>query len=253
MMKLQGNVFRDAPLSAEELFETLCSEGDIRIERIVSTGQSSAQGFWYDQAENEWVVLLQGSAALEYEGEEKERVELRRGDWLMIPAHRRHRVAFTSSDPCCIWLAFFFGRHEKRVTDGQRSDMSGNNMANNAGDDVVRQVKEVLQAEGLVTARLVDSVLRTSQLASLTTPEMRDMFDRWLDIVATQVLHELNGKMSEKGECDLPALAQNIGVGETTLFSLLVFLHRSGRIRIEGLRFSLEQGKNPEACDCLTR
>ena len=74
----------------EEFIETICSGGRFRIERIVSRGHSSPEGFWYDQAEDEWVVLLSGRARLSFEAGES--VELSPGDYLDIPAHCRHRV-----------------------------------------------------------------------------------------------------------------------------------------------------------------
>ena len=114
-------------------------------------------------------------------------------------------------------------------------------------DEMMKNVKEMLESERLLTARLVDSILRTSQVASAATPEMQDMFSQWLSLIGEQVLREIG----EKGECDIPALSQAIVVGETTLFSLLVFLHRSGRIRVENVRVSAGNGKNAEACGCL--
>ncbi len=113
--------------------------------------------------------------------------------------------------------------------------------------DLMGQVKEVLDSERLLTARMVDSVLRTSQLAALATPEMQDMFDQWVVLIGRQVLSEIG----PSGECDIPSLAEKIGVGETTLFSLLVYLHRSGKIRIDGVRFAGGRGRNEEACGCL--
>ncbi|MDR3264997.1 MAG: cupin domain-containing protein [Synergistaceae bacterium] len=108
MTELRGNVFWNesipGPEDAERV-ETLWAGRRARVERIVSTGQSSSEGFWYDQEEDEWVVLLEGFAVLEYE--DGGRAELRRGDWLLIPARCRHRVACTSPDPPCVWLAFF--------------------------------------------------------------------------------------------------------------------------------------------------
>lgn len=91
-----------------ELHETLLrQEGHgLLIERIVSTGQVSPPGFWYDQAQNEWVLLLQGRAVLEWD--DGRSMALQQGDWLYIPAHTRHRVAWTSGDPPCIWLAVHF-------------------------------------------------------------------------------------------------------------------------------------------------
>ena len=80
---------------------------DVRIERIVSQGHCSADGFWYDQDENEWVMVVQGHATLEYE-ETGHVVEMKAGDWVDIPAHCRHRVAWTDPDQPTIWLAVFY-------------------------------------------------------------------------------------------------------------------------------------------------
>ena len=92
-------------LGAEE-FETLASLGGMRIERIVSRGQSSPPGFWYDQAHAEWIVVLQGAAHLRIEGEDVK--ILRPGDSLMLAAHVRHRVEWTDPDSPTIWLAVHF-------------------------------------------------------------------------------------------------------------------------------------------------
>lgn len=91
------------PLSGE-LVETLFDRRGLRIERIVSTGQATPDGAWYDQGADEWVLLVAGSARLHIEGEARER-ELAAGDWLLLPAHCRHRVTWTQSDPPTIWLA----------------------------------------------------------------------------------------------------------------------------------------------------
>jgi cupin 2 domain-containing protein len=92
---------------SEELLTTIhCGEG-LRIERIVSQGQSSPEGFWYDQDDNEWVLVLQGNAAVQFEGE-AEPVELRRGSYLNIPAHARHRVVRTDPDQQTVWLAIYY-------------------------------------------------------------------------------------------------------------------------------------------------
>ena len=90
------------PLSAE-LTTVLAEKSNVRIERIVSTGQTSE---WFDQAENEFVILLQGSAEIEFE--DKESVVMTNGDTLLIAPHKRHRVSYTSSDPPCIWLCVFY-------------------------------------------------------------------------------------------------------------------------------------------------
>jgi cupin 2 domain-containing protein len=87
----------------EELFEEILRTDDLLIERIVSTGQATPEGEWYDQATDEWVILVQGKARLRFEHGEV--IDLSAGDYLLIPAHRRHRVEHTSSHPPCLWLA----------------------------------------------------------------------------------------------------------------------------------------------------
>jgi cupin 2 domain-containing protein len=100
-----GNLFDALPPGAEEeQFTTLLQGAGFALERIVSTSQASPPGFWYDQERAEWVVLLRGSAGFEVEGETVPRV-LHPGDWLHIPAHARHRVAWTDPDQPTVWLA----------------------------------------------------------------------------------------------------------------------------------------------------
>ena len=100
-----GNLFAGLPeVLPEELFETLLERPGCRIERIVSRGQSTPAGQWYDQAWDEWVLLLQGAAALQLEGQE-EPIELAPGEYLLLPAHCRHRVAWTANGEVTIWLA----------------------------------------------------------------------------------------------------------------------------------------------------
>jgi cupin 2 domain-containing protein len=93
----------------EELKEELAAGPGARIERIVSRGHRSPDGFWYDQPEDEWVMVLAGRGAVEVEGEQLP-VELGPGDSLLLPAHARHRVAWTAEDEATVWLAVFFGR-----------------------------------------------------------------------------------------------------------------------------------------------
>lgn len=76
----------------------------MRIERIVSTGQASPPGFWYDQADDEFVVLLSGAARLQFE-EGDVTLDMKPGDWVEIPAHVRHRVETTQAEPPTVWLA----------------------------------------------------------------------------------------------------------------------------------------------------
>ena len=93
----------------EEVTEVLAGSDVVRIERIVSSGQSSPPGFWYDQEEDEWVALLSGAAALTLRDPD-ETIQLRPGDHLLIPAGRPHRVEWTSPDGQTIWLAVFYSR-----------------------------------------------------------------------------------------------------------------------------------------------
>lgn len=88
------------------LVTVLASGARTRIERIVSRGHASPPGFWYDQAEHELVVVVDGAARLEVEG--RPDVELGAGDWLVLEAHVRHRVAWTDPDRATIWLAVFY-------------------------------------------------------------------------------------------------------------------------------------------------
>ena len=90
-------------LSQLEQFEQLVAGKNIQIEHIISTGQTTPSGQWYDQTTDEWVILLQGEAELSYADDT--RIKLKAGDYLLIPAHTKHRVEYTSIEPACIWLA----------------------------------------------------------------------------------------------------------------------------------------------------
>lgn len=99
-----ASLFADIPRHLpEELCQTLWVNPAIRIERILSQGHRSPTVGWYDQEQTEWVLLLQGQARLSFA--DAEPVDLKSGDYLVIPARCRHRVDWTSSDPVCIWLA----------------------------------------------------------------------------------------------------------------------------------------------------
>lgn len=104
---MPANFFDGIPETSdkEQLVEVF-SSGDFRIERIVSFGQSSPEGFWYEQSEEEWVLLLEGSAVLLFE-DGGCRVELNPGSYLHIPARCRHRVEQTSETGRTVWLAVF--------------------------------------------------------------------------------------------------------------------------------------------------
>ena len=99
-----ANIFNlPTELPKDELFETLLSGKNILIERIISTGQTTPPEQWYDQERDEWVILLQGEAEIAYS--DRTTIKLKAGDYVFIPAHRKHRVEYTSKKPPCIWLA----------------------------------------------------------------------------------------------------------------------------------------------------
>ena len=92
---------------AAECVDTLLTRRGLRIERIVSRGQASPPGFWYDQPEAEWVLLLAGAAGLRFADEPEVRV-LGPGDWVDIAPRRRHRVEWTDPAVPTVWLAIFY-------------------------------------------------------------------------------------------------------------------------------------------------
>lgn len=101
------NFFEDIPKKLpQELTECILEAKNVRIERIVSKGHASPQGFWYDQDENEWVILLSGMAVLEFEGEKP--IKLFVGDNILIPARKKHRVLWTHPEFESVWLAVFY-------------------------------------------------------------------------------------------------------------------------------------------------
>lgn len=103
----KNNIFSDLPTSFDkEIFEDILIRENVRIERIISYGQRSPESGWYDQEENEWVIVLSGSGRLMFEDESQ--VELKAGDYLLISAHQRHKVVSTDTQQPTIWLAVFF-------------------------------------------------------------------------------------------------------------------------------------------------
>jgi cupin 2 domain-containing protein len=100
-----GNLFADIPvdLQTEQITELLTRK-NLRIVRIVSRGQASPPDFWYSQDEDEWVLILAGSAGLRFQQQEAAKT-LRAGDYVNIPAHTRHRVEWTDANRETIWLA----------------------------------------------------------------------------------------------------------------------------------------------------
>ena len=97
------NIFDLPELPLSEEFTTVLSEnGNVRIERIISSGQVSG---WYDQSETEFVVLLEGNAVIEFDNK---KITISKGDTILIKPHEKHRVSFTSSEPPCVWLCVFY-------------------------------------------------------------------------------------------------------------------------------------------------
>lgn len=102
-----NNIFHSLPKdTASEVFEDIVRSPSVRIERIVSTGQRTPDGYWYDQEENEWVMVVAGNATLEFDDGLKR--DLSAGDYVNIPAHAKHRVAWTDPHETTIWLAVFY-------------------------------------------------------------------------------------------------------------------------------------------------
>ncbi len=107
-----NNLFNDIPAALpEELTTTLLQQSGLRVERIVSQGQSSPDNFWYQQDEHEWVLLLSGSAGIHFETDGRLEI-LKPGDYLHIDAGVRHRVEWTDGDCQSVWLCIFYGVQE---------------------------------------------------------------------------------------------------------------------------------------------
>ena len=106
-MDLPQNLFADVPTELpDELFQTLLTTPSVRIERIISLGHASPEGFWYDQDTHECVLLLSGAARLQFDGEMS--FEMKAGSFVNIPAHKRHRVEWTTPTQPTIWLAIHY-------------------------------------------------------------------------------------------------------------------------------------------------
>jgi len=103
-----SNILRNIPKNiSNEIFENIVKTNQFRIERIISSGQKSPSDFWYDQDWNEWVLMIQGRAVLEFDDKEKN-IELNQNDYILIPAHKKHRVKWTDPTQETIWLAIHF-------------------------------------------------------------------------------------------------------------------------------------------------
>jgi len=93
--------------ASREIFQKILRSKHVKIEKIFSRGQKSPEGFWCDQKDNEWVLLLMGAARLKFEGR-RNLVRLEAGDYVNIPKHCRHRVEWTDPKQTTVWLAVFY-------------------------------------------------------------------------------------------------------------------------------------------------
>ncbi len=108
-MKTAGNLFSDVPSGLrEEFFEDIIRHRTFRLQRIVSRRHVTPEGQWYDQETDEWVAVIKGEAVVRFEAGDAA-VTLRPGDHILIPAHQRHRVEWTSDREDTVWLALYFG------------------------------------------------------------------------------------------------------------------------------------------------
>ncbi len=102
-----NNIFNDIPQNLEaEVFERLVESEYVTIERIISKGHNSSESDWYDQDKNEWVIVLSGEAVLLFA--DGSSVNLKAGDFIDIPAHKKHKVEWTFPDTETIWLAVHY-------------------------------------------------------------------------------------------------------------------------------------------------
>ena len=102
-----GNLFKRVPETlAQEVFEKIVESSNVKIERIISKGHTSPETGWYDQENNEWVLVLKGAAIIAFP--DATEVSLTAGDHLNIPAHKQHRVTWTEPDTETIWLAVHY-------------------------------------------------------------------------------------------------------------------------------------------------
>lgn len=113
--------------------------------------------------------------------------------------------------------------------------------------ELYEEIKKLLESEGLVTARLVESVSRTAQMCSVTLPEMQILFDQWLSLIGREVL-----RLAEPGKditvCETAGI---IGISESSLLAILLSLQRRGKITVETLRIAQGTGKNEDICSCF--
>ena len=112
MNAIVENIFTDIPEQIpDELFQTLLTKGQVKIERIISKGHSSSVNNWYDQIQDEWIIVLEGQAKLQFKNDLSV-ILLNKGDYLFIPAHNKHRVHWTDPNIVTVWLAIHIYPYE---------------------------------------------------------------------------------------------------------------------------------------------
>lgn len=115
-------------------------------------------------------------------------------------------------------------------------------------EELFNDCKRIIDSTSLVTARMIESITRNSQLASSTTPEMLEMFESWIKLVSGEILRNLS---EETNDVDIQKTADKIGLTPSTLLSLMLYLHRNGSIRISGMNIKKGSGDNTEICHDL--
>lgn len=112
----------------------------------------------------------------------------------------------------------------------------------------VEKMNELLSSCSKVTARLIESVVQTNQLASQATPEMQQLFQQWVNLLAGELLNHVQ----EEEPLDIEGISNKIGITPSTALSLLLFLHRKGDLAIKSVTLEKGDGRNREICHCLT-
>jgi hypothetical protein len=115
-------------------------------------------------------------------------------------------------------------------------------------EEMLQDCKRMIDSTSLVTARMIESIVKNSQLASSATPEMQDMFQSWLKLVSGEVLRDLDGEVTD---VNIEETSERIGVTPSTLISLLLYLHRNGSVNIRTVRLQKGNGENKDICHDL--
>jgi len=103
----KSNIFKNIPKDlTEEFFENIVVSKNLKIEKIVSKGHTSPKSGWYNQDMDEWVIVLKGEAILSFENEKE--IHLASGEYINIPAHKKHKVLWSKPDVETVWLAVFY-------------------------------------------------------------------------------------------------------------------------------------------------